>query len=462
GSIKRNVDPKTVPYEYGKCYSRDAFTPEIEANNSAEFCIRDMRGTSVRFFPFQYNPVAKQLKIYTEITAKVRFTKQQGENEIESNFTKIDEFEHIYARTFINYPKGKRYTQVQDGHPGRMLVVCADAYQEAMGDFISWKREKGIATEMALMSEIGTTSANLKTFIQNYFSSHDDLAYILLVGDGGAVPSIISGSAYEPETSDNKYVYLVGDDHYADVFIGRFSGESVEDIENQVRKVINYEKELTDEATWLTNAYGSASREGGGSSGHDQGYGAESDMVHTGYIQTKLENYGYTVTRVNQNSNYGYTSDVAATTAAFNNGIGVACYIGHGDYDRWYSTGYTISHVNALTNEYRLPFVISVACYNGEFVNKNCFGETWMRATNEDNPTGAIVFLGSSIAQDWNPPMTAQDEMIDIIVESDENNIKRTIGGITFNGYFKMIQDYPTSTNEGDGPTTADTWVVFG
>lgn len=464
GSISRNIDPATVPYEYGKCYSTDAFVPSTEAVNSEAFCIRDVRGTTVRFFPFQYNPVQKQLKVFTEITVRVKFTQQPSENEITASYEKIDEFENIYNRLFINYGSKTRYTQLQDGHPGRMLIICKDTYQSAMPDFIAWKREKGIETEMVLMSAIGTTATNVQTYITNYFNEHSDLAYILLVGDGGDVPSNISsyssGWSSETMTSDNKYAYLVGNDHYADVFIGRFSGQSVADISNMVRKVILYEKELTTSDTWLTNAYGSASNEGGNGSGHNQGHGTESDMTHMGYIQTDLENYGYTVTRVNQAS--GYSSDVSATSAAFNNGVGVACYIGHGDETSWASTSYTNSHVNALTNANKYPFIISVACLNGDFNGKTCFAETWLRASKNSSPTGALAFLGSTISQDWDPPMTAQDEMIDIITESLNGNIKRTIGGISFNGYFRMIQDYPANSSGGDGVNTADAWTIFG
>ncbi len=450
GSIKRNIDPSTIPYEYGRCYKMDAFVPTTEAVNSEAFCIRDVRGTSVRFFPFQYNPVQKQLKVFTDITVRVKFTQQPSENEITASYEKIDEFESIYRRLFINYGKKTRYTQLQDGHPGRMLIICKDTYQSAMTDFVAWKREKGIETEMVLMSTVGSTAANVQTYITNYFNAHSDLAYILLIGDAADVPTSGTNSV----NSDNQYAYLVGNDHYADVFIGRFSGESLADIQNMVRKVILYEKELTTNDTWLTNAYGSASSEGGGNVGHNQGNGNESDMTHMGFIQTDLENYGYTVTRVNESTSNG----IAATSSAFNNGIGLACYVGHGGDTEWVNTGFNNSNVNALTNENELPFVISVACVNGNFNGRTCFAEAWLRTSNNGNPTGAVAFLGSTINQEWNPPMTAQDEMVDIITESLEGNIKRTIGGITFNGYFRMIQDFP----EDDGEETADAWTIFG
>jgi PKD repeat protein len=78
-----------------------------------------------------------------------------------------------------------------------------------------------------------------------------------------------------------------------------------------------------------------------------------------------------------------------------------------------------------------------------------------MRANKTSGPTGAIGIFGSTINQSWNPPMTAQDEMADILVESYTSNIKRTFAGIAINGCFKMndtYQDYDMT----------DTWTVFG
>ncbi len=65
-----------------------------------------------------------------------------------------------------------------------------------------------------------------------------------------------------------------------------------------------------------------------------------------------------------------------------------------------------------------LPYVISVACNNGQFDDYNeCFCEAWQRATHNGNPTGAIAITGSSISMSWDPPMDAQDEMNDLFTE---------------------------------------------
>jgi hypothetical protein len=63
----------------------------------------------------------------------------------------------------------------------------------------------------------------------------------------------------------------------------------------------------------------------------------------------------------------------------------------------------------------------------------------------------------SWISQPWQPPMTGQDEMVTILVEGYENNIKRTMGGNSINGSMKMIDLHGTS-----GRSTHDTWLLFG
>ena len=65
-----------------------------------------------------------------------------------------------------------------------------------------------------------------------------------------------------------------------------------------------------------------------------------------------------------------------------------------------------------LTNGDKLPFIISVACNNGDFDLGTCFAEAWLRK--EDG--GAIMFMGASISQPWNEPMRGQDYFMDVLI----------------------------------------------
>jgi hypothetical protein len=98
-----------------------------------------------------------------------------------------------------------------------------------------------------------------------------------------------------------------------------------------------------------------------------------------------------------------------------------------------------------------------VGCVTGNFAGYNCLGEAFQRATHNGEPSGGIASFMSTIYQGWAPPMSAQDEMVDILVESYINNRKVTFGGVSFNGCLKMNDEYG---NSGDNET--DHWVIFG
>lgn len=442
GVIYRNQDPSQVAYEYGEIYNRDAFWPANKADLNTPFIMRDVRGQAVSVFPFAYNPVQKTLRIYTDITVKVSYNQQLGVNELNASVKGCSEdFQAIYKQHFLNYSQEK-YTSLEEGAPGRLLVISYGDFMDEMADYVSWKREKGIETVMVDVADIGNAD-DIKAYIANEFNNNG-LNYVLLVGDAAQVPTTQTGN-----DSDNEYAYILGDDYYVECFIGRLSAETGDQVTNQIVKILDYERDYDETNTWLENALGSASSEGTNGEGDD----GESDVDHMNNIRTDLENYGYTVTHSNQDG-----GDNLIITNAVNAGIGVANYVGHGSTTTWVNTNYSNTDVNNLTNNGKYPFIWSVACVNGDFRNNTCFAEAWLRATNGSEPSGAVAFLASTINQAWAPPMDGQDEMNDILLESYVDNVKRTMGGISFNGMFHMIEEY----GENQGYETADTWTIFG
>lgn len=448
GSLLRSVNPDDVPYSYGEVYQKNEFFPTQTVQLSEPFIVRDFRGLSLQVFPYTYNPISKVLRIYTTIS--VRLTKTTDSNSVNSfvRTKSLDlingSFNEIYESVFLNYKDNPiKYTPLEEGTPGNILILCDPDYMEAMNDYITWKTEMGYEVEMIDVTEIGSTASIISDYVETYYNDNG-LTYLLLVGDAQHIPPLAVGGS----DSDNAYAYVLGDDGYADFFVGRFSGESVADIETQVARTIHYERDMDETNTWLEYAIGSASNEGGGNTGHD---GGESDEVHMSYIKDDLEAYGYTVTNINQDG-----GNNAMLSNAVNEGVGIANYVGHGSDQSWVNTNFTNTNVNALTNQNKLLFAFSVACVNGNFVGQTCFAEAWLRATDNDQPTGAVGFLASTINQSWNEPMTGQDEMVDILIDSYNDNIKRTFAGVSLNGMFLMIEE------GGQGQSMADTWTVFG
>jgi len=449
GNLLRTVDPATVPYEYGPAYTTDAFYPGKLSDLGDPYIIRDFRGQSVNFYPFQYNPVTKVLRVYNSLTVKVKTTGNTGTNVFNrtKQLSAIDEeYGKIYDNHFINYKKSPLYTPL-DEH-GKMLVICYGQFMGAMQPFVDWKNTIGIPTVMVDVTTIGSTAAAIQTYVANYYNTNG-LTFLLLVGDNAQIPTLQLSSG----PSDNGFGYITGGDSYQEIIVGRFSAESVADVQTQVKRSIRYEEFPTMTPGLFNRCIGIGSDQGPGDNN-------EMDFEHERAIQLKLLGFTYTSNaELFDGSQGGLDASgnpvPANVTTEVNNGAGIITYTGHGAQDAWGTTAFSNANMPSLTDTTILPFIWSVACVNGEFDNGTCFAEGWMRANNNGHPSGAIATLMSTINQSWNPPMYGQDEMVNILTESYSSNIKRTFGGISVNGLFGMNDAY------SDFAMT-DTWTCFG
>jgi uncharacterized repeat protein (TIGR01451 family) len=453
GNLYRNVNPETMGYTFGKVYQQNEFFPRVQAKSNTPYIARSIRGCSVDANMVQYNPITKVLRVYSEMLVRVDFTKGQGVNEL-TNPKPVDaEFSAIYQRNYLNYNPAK-YTAVNE--TGELLIICYDSYMSAMQPFVSHKLSMGIPTTMVASSTVGTTAAQIKTYISNFYSSHN-LKYVLLVGDNAQIITNTITTTEGTGASDNTYGYISGNDHYPEIFVGRFSAESVANVNTMVQRSITYENNPTT-GNWLSSGLGIASALGAG-----QGDNNEADYAHMRTIRTKLMGYTYatSVAEVYDGSQGGQDvsgdATAAQVTAAVNSGVGIINYCGHGDWNMFVSSNFTNTNVDALQNTTKWPFIFSVACVEGDFTAQTCFAEHWLRASYNGLPTGALAAVMSTINQSWQPPMKGQDEMINILTESYTSNIKRTVGGIAFNGMMGMVDAYTA-----DGPEMIDTWTIFG
>jgi len=454
GVISRNVDPATVPYTYGPAYSSDRFFPAVQGETRDPYIVRDLRGQTIIAYPFQYNPVTKTLRVYYNLTIELRKTNETGINPlVNTTATKriSQDYLSVFNHQFINFD-AVSYTPLAEY--GNLLVICYSQFMNAIRPYVDWKRAEGYHTELVNKDSVGTTAAQIKAYIANYYNTKG-LTHVLLVGDAQQIPTNTGGGLGGP--SDNAYGYVVGTDHYADLFVGRFSAENETQVQTQVQRTLEYEQNpqnLTDD--WFTTVIGIASDQGPGDDG-------EYDYQHIRNQQTQLLGYKYTMnpelfdgSQGGNDANGNPTPPMVATEV--NNGASLILYTGHGSKTSWGSSGFSNTNVNQLTNVGKLPFIWSVACVNGDFTSGGaCFAEAWLRASQGGQPTGAIAFLGSTINQSWNSPMEGQDAMTNILIESDSNNIKRTFAGLSINGCMKMIDAYGT-----DGANMADTWTIFG
>ena len=453
GNFSRAIDPETVAYTYGAMYSQNAFYPAAQAYLEMPYIIRDFRGQNIMVRPFAYNPVTKTLRVYHSLTLAMRKVSDNGVNQKvarKANVKMSAEMDAAYNHRFINYQESvSKYTFLQDH--GEMLVICPDQYMDAMQPYVEWKNQSGRPTTIVSVSEAGGNNDNaLKSYIQNYYDdANHNLGYVLFVGDYSDItPHSMNGGR-----SDNWFGQLEGNDYYLEVLVGRFSVQTVNDVNTHVNKVLYYERDMPEGLTWLNKGIGVSANEGAGN-----GHFGEADYVHINYVRDTLLHYTYEAV-TQQYSGVGSGTSAAAISNDINAGASIINYCNHGSQTSWAVANYSNSHVNALVNDDKWPYIWSVACNNGQF-DGTCFGEAWLRATNSSTgtPTGAIGGMFSWISQPWQPPMYGQDEMVDILTEwRTTDKFCHTFGGASLNGNMYVLDAAPS-----DNGDTHNTWILFG
>ena len=454
GNFSRQINFEDVPYTYGEVYQQDAFWPATQAYLEAPYILRDFRGQNIMVRPFAYNPVTKTLRVYTSMTIAMTKVSDNGENQKasrRSNVIKADaERMAQYSRRFINFNEtGTRYTFDEDA--GEMLIICPDQYMSAMAEFVEWKNKSGRPTTLVSLTEAGgNNDNNIKNYITTFYNDPDhNLEFILLIGEyTDLTPHSMNGGR-----SDNWFGMLDGNDYYLEALTGRFSVQNAAQLQTHINKVLYYERDMPADVTWVDKGMGI------GYYGAGSGHFGEDDYQHIDRIRDTLMHYTYT-TVTEHHGGSGGDASVATISGTTNDGVSIINYCNHGSVTSWGVANYSTSNVNALTNDYKLPVVWSVACLNGQFDTGECFGEAWLRATNNSTsaPTGAVGGMFSWISQPWIPPMYGQDEMVDIFTGWNSADLyKHTLGGASLNGAMYILDAAPS-----DAGATQNTWLLFG
>ena len=457
GNFSRQINPDDVPYTYGEMYQQNAFWPASQAYLEKPYIIRDFRGQNIMVRPFAYNPVTKTLRVYTSMTIAMTKVSDNGENQKvarRSNTVKVDpEQKAMYGQRFINFGETSR-TYTFDEDYGELLIICADQYMSNLQPLVEWKNKSGRPTTLVSVTTAGGNNIeNIKNYVSNFYNDpNHNLEFLLLVGEYNEITpknygSGSGGTCY----SDNYLGKLEGNDDYLEVLVGRFSVANAADADLQVLKTIYYERDVQAGVEWGNRGMGI------GYYGAGSGHNGEDDYQHIDLIRNKLLAYTYgTVTEHHGGS--GGDASVSTISGTVNEGISIINYCNHGSETSWGVANYSVSNVNALTNDNMLPVVWSVACLNGKFDVGTCFGESWLRANHNGTPAGAVAGMFSFVSQPWIPPMWGQDEMVDILCEQKSSDLfNHTIGGASLNGSMYVLDMAP-----GDSYQTFNTWLLFG
>ncbi len=446
GTIYRNQNPALIPYKIDDGSIVDEFYPGDIAQATEPFILRDIRGTNVYVYPFQYNAARSIIRVHTNVTVKLIENDTTPINPITVSYRKIIlEMDSIYRTIFINYDVSRFEHEIGDF--GSILIIRTPRDVDAIAPYIQWKMEKGYT----VYEEEVATGTNVANLVSTQYNANNDILYVQLVGDWADIQGPTSGGA----PTDPNLGCVVGGDAYPDLIVGRFSANNTTHVTTQVNKTITYERDPEIGGTWYEAATGIASNQGPGDDG-------EYDNVHIQVIwDDKLDPFTYE----SHTPIYDPSANVTMVANALNAGTSIINYCGHGSATSWGSSGFSNSHIATLTNGNMLPFIISVACVNGAFHSTECFAEAWLHKENG----GAVGMYASTISQSWNPPMRGQDYFNDLLIggydyslHPGQNGIstdvqKTTFGALCFNGSILM-----TVEEFSGGQQEMEAWTVFG
>jgi hypothetical protein len=305
------------------------------------------------------------------------------------------------------------------------LIVTGDEFYYGALELAEWKQLKGFTTKVVTMSEVGTTSAELETFLdQAWLLWSPRPTYVLLVGDTDTVPAativghVWGGPSFEWE-SDQPYA-CVDDDCLPDLILGRLPVDDVAEATLAINRILIYDR-WPAAGDWYGDVLTAAFFQD-----EDQDGVADNHFMETGmYVHDFLAAAGMTTqTALCHNSadlsEYHYDpTDYAhrppypdpvpqsvvdlwtdpftageQVAAAWEGGLGLVVYNDHGDLDGWGFPAFTNDDVAGLANGDMMPVVLSIACSTGRFTTDDeCFAEALLT-----QPGGGAVGVVAAVS----------------------------------------------------------------
>tara|TARA_Y100000389_G_C17467782_1_gene527287 strand:- start:3727 stop:5013 length:1287 start_codon:yes stop_codon:yes gene_type:complete len=328
------------------------------------------------------------------------------------------------------------------------------------------------------MKEIDSTISY--NSIKKYIIEHLNLVeYVCLIGNEKEVRPLylpIKNTGGNSETAASDLSFGIFENEIK-LMIGRItSGEAKTDqerksnVQNQIDKIRTYQ-EIYDSAecpNWINNIMGIGSGEGGGWDGlgllDENGEPmADRDFIRQELLLFKNINYdikGYFDPYDNYRSQ---PSGSELVGQGFSDGSSLVCYVGHGTEEAITTSNFSVNDVNNLNENSEngmYPFCIFVACSVGSF-DENEISLT--ESLQIKKRGGSICSCGSTILQEWLPPMHALKIMLETVrtyVANNTNERKEhiTCGQIFYKGV-KEMYDVKSKAVDRNG---ALTWCFMG
>jgi hypothetical protein len=372
-----------------KVYKKDRFYKDELIKIEKVGVLRNKHLGSLQIAPLQYNPVSSQLKIITELEFEVKFVQDKGSEQEKTGSKTTNPYYSSLPFSTINQTTDKT-KKISSESPITYVIVSDPKFENTLQPFVEWKRTKGFHVKEAYTDEIGSSKSEIKAYLKDLYENPDPTppGFVLFVGDVEQIP------AWSGETgghyTDLYYCEYTGD-YLPEVYYGRFSAKTVEQLKTQIDKTLIYEKYEMEDPSYLSEALLVA----GDDEGHEDTYGNGQINYGTTYYFT--EDNGVSAHSYLQDPPEGNSAIHDSIMTHVSNGVSVANYTAHCSSSGWASPRFSSSDISNLNNQGKYGLWIGNCCESAMFNLSESFAELALRAENK----GAIGYIGGSADTYW-------------------------------------------------------------
>jgi hypothetical protein len=229
-------------------YGRDAYWPEQIVQLSEREKMRGVDAVILGVSPFQYNPVRKELIVFSEIHLRLDF--EGGNGQFGQDRLRSKDWDSILKHHLLNFDTLPALESVEtdsiapEGEYQYVIITPDDpVYIEQAERLQQFRMEQGISTGIVTLSETGSTADEIENWIDHaYLYWQTPPEAVLMLGDwtaDGGTDGVTCPKYNDYCVSDNIYADYDGD-HLPDIVFARMTA-TPENVEHLVDKAINYE-----------------------------------------------------------------------------------------------------------------------------------------------------------------------------------------------------------------------------
>ena len=435
--LPKDNDPTPLKYfRNNSVYGKNANYPSSPVTLSEKMKMRGVDAVMLGITPFQYNPVTKELTVYTDIKVEVTFI--GGNGHFGDDAYRNRWWEPLLCDHLLNYSSLPRIdfdarskdVMEKDGFEYVIIVPNNPEFSVWADSIKNFRTLQGIKTGVYKLSEIGgNTVAAIKTWVTNAYNnwSTKPVAMCLLgdystdaAGNTGIISILQPDPGYPNFASDN-YYSDINNDEMPEIVFSRIIANNNDQLQTLITKNLNYERNPPTAANFYSNPITALGWQ------TERWFQICSEVLG-GFFKKSL---GKTPVRINKiysgtpgtiwSSNQNTSMVVnyfgpagryyipltpdslgnwdggtpTQVVNAINSGAFLLQHRDHGMYTGWGEPGFTTSYISQLTNT-NLTFVYSINCQTGAYHNPSgcpaeaSFVEVFYRYKYNNQNSGAL------------------------------------------------------------------------